>query len=75
MNFCSLCACLFVPACVLVRRRAPARMHACVRVLQGVGKDDALAIELWTKAAKQDNQDAQFILGWKDGAAEDAAED
>ena len=50
-------------------------LGVCYHEGKGVGKDDALAIELWTKAAKQDNQDARFVLGWKDGAAEDAAED
>jgi TPR repeat protein len=33
-----------------------------------VAKDDEKAIELWTKAANQGNQDAMFILGWKDAA-------
>ena len=39
-----------------------------MRARQGVTKDDARAIELWTKSAQQNNTDAQFILGWNTSA-------
>jgi len=46
----------------------------CYHEGKGVDKDDEKAVELWTKSAKQDNQDAKFILGWAEdtGGGEDA---
>ena len=49
-------------------------LGVCYHEGKGVDKDDEKAVELWTKSAKQDNQDAKFVLGWAEdtGGGEDA---